>query len=229
MRHFIHVCIYTPSGGVDKNGEWKTSKSKGGFLFPVKEMSPVFRAKFVAELRKKKAEVSQEIYDKLFSKNWVVFSKQAFGTPNSVVEYLGRYSHKIAITNSRIVDIDNEKDRVTISYKNYRNGGKKQLLTLTQKEFVRRFSMHILPKGFTRIRHYGILSGTWKKKHLEQLQEKLNKGNRPKPKETKLHQCPYCKKGKLEPICVFPKNRPPPNISGQIKTHNRQIDRDLQK
>ena len=224
-----HLHCIVPSGGVDRNGEWKRSKNKGGFLFPVKEMSRVFRAKFVGELRKKKAEVSQEIYDRLFSKDWVVFSKQAFGTPNSVVEYLGRYSHKIAITNSRIVEIDNQKDTVTINCKNYREGGKKQLLTLTQKEFVRRFSMHILPKGFTRIRHYGILSGTWKKQHLKQLQEKLNRGSRPKPRETKLHRCPYCKKGTLEPICVFPKNRPPPNMAGRIKTHNRQIDKDLQK
>ena len=223
-----HLHCIVPSGGVEQNGNWKTSKNKGKFLFPVKEMSKVFRAKFVAELRKNKVEFKQEQYDKLFTKPWVVYSKQAFGTPNSVVEYLGRYSHKIALTNSRILDINNQKDTVTFSHKNYKKEGEKQNLTLTQKEFIRRFSMHILPKGFTRIRHYGILSGTWKKNNLEDLQEKLNKSARPNPPEIKLNVCLYCKKGKMEPICVFQKNRPPPNMEKLIKLHNSKITSKLQ-
>ena len=159
-------------------------------------MSKVFRAKFVAELRKNKADIPQNTYDILFKKQWVVYAKQAFCTPNSVIEYLGRYSHKVAISNHRILKIDNKNNTVTFSLKNYKKDGEKETLTLKQDEFIRRFSLHILPKGFTRIRHYGILSSTWKSKNLKALQEKLNteKIIQILPKEIKLGKCPICKK-----------------------------------
>ena len=95
--------------------------------------------------------------------------KKAFVKPQYVIEYLGRYSHKIAISNHRILGINNQTNTVTFSLKNYKKQGKKETMTLAQTNFIKRFSLHILPKGFTRIRHYGILSGTWKKKHLKAL------------------------------------------------------------
>ena len=208
-----HLHCIVPSGGVKQNGRWKKSKNKGKFLFPVKAMSKVFRAKFVARLRKEKLPVSQSVFDVLFSKEWVIYAKRPFKTPKTVVEYLGRYTHKIAISNHRIKSI--EKNTVTFSIKNYRKGGKKEHLTLSHQEFIRRFSLHVLPKGFTRIRHYGILSSTWKRQHLKTLQKQLNKSKTIAKKNSKstLHRiCPSCKKGKLKTILTLQPYRPPPDL-----------------
>lgn len=90
-----HLHCIVPAGGVEENGDWKMSKNKGNFLFPVKEMSTVFRAKFVANLRKKKKDVPQSLYDSLFQKKWVVYAKKAFVKPEYVIEYLGRYFHPV--------------------------------------------------------------------------------------------------------------------------------------
>ena len=153
-----HLHCIVPSGGVTKSGKWKRTTSKGKFLFDVKAMSKVFRAKFVVELRKELPDLPQSLYDALFKKKWVVFAKSAFKTNKSVIEYLGRYTHKIAISNYRIQNINKEDRTVTFSLKDYKKNGEKTTQTLTTKEFIRRFSLHILPRGFTRIRHYGILS-----------------------------------------------------------------------
>jgi hypothetical protein len=207
-----HLHCIVPAGGVSTSGHWKSTKSKGKFLFSVKAMSKVYRAKFVCEMRKSLPHIPQSLYDRLFEKSWVVYSKPSFGHPKHVVEYLGRYTHKIAITNHRILSIDKQKHTVTFSMKNYTKGGKKTTMTLTTNEFIRRFSVHILPKGFVRIRHYGILSGTWKKKHLGELQEQLN--NKKvivvvNDVKTHLNRCPYCKIGTLV-IMIYFDNRGPP-------------------
>jgi len=209
-----HLHCIVPAGGVTKKENWKTTKSKGKFLFDVKAMSKVYRAKFVMELRKKLPNLPQSLYDKLFKKQWVVYAKQPFGRPENVIEYLGRYSHKIAISNHRILNINRYNHEVTFQYKEYRNGGKKSTLTLSNKEFIRRFSMHILPKGFTRIRHYGILSGTWKKDKLFELQKSLTGKNIPRvktPKQTHHKRCPICKKGTLITLLTFSGRGPPTN------------------
>jgi len=153
-----HLHCIVPSGGVTPSGYWKQSQSKGKFLFDVKAMSKVFRAKFVAQLRKELPDLPQSLYDALFKKKWVVFAKRSFKTNKSVMEYLGRYTHKIAISNYRILDINKAKRTVTFSLKNYKKGGAKTTQTLSSLEFIRRFSLHVLPRRFTRIRHYGILS-----------------------------------------------------------------------
>ncbi len=165
------------------------------------------------------------MFDKLFKKNWVVYAKRSFQNTFSVIEYLGRYSHKVAISNHRITNIDNQNNRISFNLKNYKKNGKKEILTLYQKEFIRRFSLHILPKGFTRIRHYGILSATWKKKHLKKLQNKLSKKEKKIKKEVKilLHLCPSCKKGILKTILIFNKYRPPPfGFIEQLGKQNKQ-------
>jgi hypothetical protein len=120
-----HIHCIIPGGFVDRNGTWKLSKSDGKFLFPVKAMSMVYRAKYVALLRTSDMEVEQSTYDTLFKKEWVVYAKRPFGSPKSVVEYLGRYTHKIAISNHRILSIDDHT--VTISYKDYRAEGQNLL------------------------------------------------------------------------------------------------------
>ncbi len=206
-----HIHCIIPGGFVDRNGKWKPSKSEGKFLFPVKAMSKVYRAKYVALLRASDMEVEQSTYDALFKKEWVVYAKRPFGSPSSVIEYLGRYTHKIAISNHRILSIDD--DTVTISYKDYRTEGQKKTMTLSHEEFVRRFALHILPKRFVRIRHYGILSSTWKRSKLTDLQSKL-KGIvltlLPVVLKGTYHKCcPCCKTGQMITLLTFGRRGPP--------------------
>ena len=214
-----HLHCILPGGGVTKSGNWKRSKNKGKFLFKVKAMSKVYRAKFVSEMRKVLPKQSQSLYDKLFSKNWVVYAKRPFGKPENIVEYLGRYSHKIAISNFRILAINEEKRTVTFSLKDYRKGGQKTILSLQTKEFIRRFCLHILPKGFTRIRHYGILSSGWKKEKLPKLQEKMGvkKEEAEEEKVYILRRCPTCKLGKLETVFEFNSRGPPKGYESLIE------------
>jgi hypothetical protein len=215
-----HVHCIVPGGGLSTSGKWRTAKNKGKYLFNVKAMSPVFRAKYVALLRKSELDIPQEVYDQIFKKKWVVFAKRPFSSPKYVLEYLGRYTHKIAISNHRIQDIDVTNRLVTFGAKDYRHGGKKTRLSFTTQEFVRRFQLHILPKGFTRIRHYGILSSSWKKQKLPQLQASLaiKKLQPVDPKEPLQHRrCPTCKKGVLRTIFAFEGRGPPKNWQQLLK------------
>mgnify|MGYP002367319310 FL=1 len=129
-----------------------------------------------------------------------------------MVEYLGRYTHKIAISNHRLISIN--KQTVSFSYKDYKTGGEKKVMTLSHEEFIRRFAMHILPKRFMRIRHYGILSSTWKRSKLRGLQAGLlGKPIELIAKEVKKQSqmaCPICKTGKMHIIMIFGIRGPPP-------------------
>ncbi len=219
-----HLHCIVPGGGVRRSGKWKAAKNKGRYLFNVKSMSSVFRAKYVDLLRKSKIPVAQEIYDKLFAKSWVVYAKQQFHSPKYVVEYLGRYTHKIAIGNYRIKKIDKAKGEVIFTAKNYRKGGKKEVLKLSMHEFVRRFALHVLPKGFTRIRHYGILSSGWKKEKLPALQKMLVAApvKAVEKKPPLLHgKCRSCKKGKLVTIMTFGQRGPPDGWKELLKPGDR--------
>ena len=125
-----------------------------------------------------------------------------------MIEYLGRYTHKVAISNHRIKEVTDQQ--VRFGYKDYRKGGAKKEMTLSNQEFARRFSLHILPKRFVRIRHYGILSSSWKRGKLQALQSDLKiKIPEVKPK-TLLNKCRCCKTGNLVTIAVFGQRGPPP-------------------
>jgi hypothetical protein len=207
-----HLHCIVPGGGLSKSGQWKSAKNKGKYLFNVEVMSPVFRAKYVDLIRKSELKIPQKIYTEVFKKKWVIFAKRPFARPENVVEYLGRYTHKIAISNYRILKIDQEKGQVTFTAKDYRHGDKKIVLTLSTQEFIRRFALHILPKGFTRIRHYGILSSSWKKEKLPELQAALatKKTTVLTTEKPILHRrCPSCKKGKLHTVLLFDARGPP--------------------
>ena len=215
-----HLHCIVPGGGLSKSGKWKRAKNKGKYLFNVKAMSPVFRAKYVALLRKSEADIPQKTYDQVFKKKWVVFAKQPFASPSNVIEYLGRYTHKIAISNHRIQNIDHHNRRVMFTSKDYRRGGQKSTVKLSTQEFIKRFALHILPKGFTRIRHYGILSSSWKKEKLPRLQASLST-KRIVAVQTKaplLHRlCLGCKKGTLRTVLVFDVRGPPPSWQQLLK------------
>lgn len=203
-----HLHCIVPGGGVDKNGRWKNIRTDGKYLFPVKGLSKMFRAKYVEKLRGEKIAL-HSFTQTLFAKEWVVYAKRPFGNTQSVIEYLGRYTHKVAISNSRIKSIEN--GQVSFEYMDYRKNGRKGVMTLQNKEFIRRFALHILPHAFVRIRHYGILSGTWKRERLPKLQRQLGvKLQSPNPqKETLLHRCPHCKTGTLVTIMTFSGRDPP--------------------
>ena len=211
-----HLHCIVPGGGVDENGAWKNIRNNGKFLFPVKALSKVFRAKFCeklkANLKDKFNENQENEYEKirqsLWEKPWVVYAKKPFGSPKSVVEYLGRYTHKIAISNGRIRGIDDKT--VTFDYKDYRQKGIKKQMVLSHEEFIRRFAMHILPKRFVKIRHYGFLSSTWKRIKLKNLQQKLGIQSKEKPLPKPFQpKCSCCKTGNLVTIAMFDLRGPP--------------------
>lgn len=208
-----HLHCIVPGGGLDENGNWKETRTEGKFLFPVKAMSQVFRARFVSGLREFAKEenicLSKSLTDKLFEKEWVVYAKRSFKNPNSTIEYLGRYIHKIALSNHQIVDVENNE--ISFLQKNYKNEGKKEVRKLSVNEFLRRFCLHILPLKFRKVRHYGFLSGRNKKKSLEQARKSLNVEAPPKVDtdwKTVLEKkygvnpdrCPKCKKGQMKTI-----------------------------
>ncbi|OCK51311.1 transposase [Chryseobacterium sp. CBo1] len=218
-----HLHCIVPGGGITQDGSWKNIRNDGKFLFPVKALSKVFRAKFCEKLKlqlslkfdknqtgnyENESENYENLRQSLWEKRWVVYAKKPFGSSQSVVEYLGRYTHKIAISNQRIRKIDAEN--VTFSYKDYRQKGIKKQMVLSHEEFIRRFSLHILPKRFVKIRHYGFLSSTWKRIKLKNLQQNL--GIQPKEKPPpKVFQpkCSCCKVGNLVTIGTFDLRGPP--------------------
>ena len=151
--------MIVPGGGFTKENEWKNCKSDGDFLFPIRAMAKVYRAKFMEKLihflKENKTPIELSLRRKLYDKNWVIYVKQPFKGPESVVEYLGRYSHKIAISNHRLRAISDQK--VSFYYKDYKHGSVTKTMTLEADEFLRRFCMHILPPKFVKMRHYGFL------------------------------------------------------------------------
>ena len=216
-----HLHCIVPGGGIDAKGRWQKIHTKDKFLFPVKGMSKIFRAKYAANLRRQKYN-DKVVIETLFKKDWVVYAKKPFGNPSSVIEYLGRYTHKVAISNQRIKEVN--KDGVTFQYKDYKDKGIKKEMHLSLQEFVRRFAMHILPHRFVRIRHYGFLSSTWKRKKLKDLQKKLGVIVHSNQPATLLHKCPTCKTGTMITIEVFGKRGPPakyllvPNLRAAAET-----------
>lgn len=139
-----HLHCIVPGGGVNKAGNWRNVRADGKFLFAVKAMSKVFRAKYCEKLKVKCLDQYQSLRQSLWQKPWVVYAKRPFGKPKAVVEYLGRYTHKIAISNHRICALDDQQ--VTFTYKDYRQKGKKKTMALSHEEFIRRFSLHNLSR-----------------------------------------------------------------------------------
>ncbi len=212
-----HLHCIVPGGGITPENTWRNIRTDGNYLFPVKALSKVFRAKYCEKLKAHNKVQYEQIRQELWKQNWVVFAKKPFGTPKSVIEYLGRYTHKIAISNRRIKAIG--ATNVTFEYKDYRQEGVKKQMQLTHQEFVRRFALHILPKNFMKIRHYGFLSSTWKRRKLKELQQKLQvEPAKSNPKTGQVRKCPCCKVGQLHTIAVFDQRGPPAWYLGGSQT-----------
>jgi hypothetical protein len=223
-----HIHCIVPGGGLTTNGKWKTARNNGKYLFPTKALANVFRAKFMAGLREKQVLIEQGIARNLFNKQWVVYAIQPFLGPKQVIEYLGRYTHKIAISNHRIKHIQQD-GTVHFTWKDYRHGGKNKLMKITAFEFLRRFSLHILPAGFVRIRHYGMLASKNKAIQLNLARECFNMEHWQKPEEINWKmiisvrmnfipdQCPVCKEGVMKIVEIIDPTRGPPDQ--HIKTN----------
>jgi hypothetical protein len=200
-------------------------KPKPDFFLPVKVLSRLFRGKLIAYLKKackkgklrlpgKIAYLQQEgafndLLSVLYKQEWVVYCKPPFSNAETVMEYLGRYTHRVAISNDRIVKI--HKDQVTFRYRDRNDNDKMKLMALNASEFIRRFLMHILPDGFMKIRHYGILSNRSRKTKLAACKALLGVCHPDSPQNSKEswqelltritgrdpRLCPYCSKGRM--------------------------------
>jgi hypothetical protein len=198
MNH-PHIHCVVPSGGISLDGtRWVSSRED--FFIPVRVLSRKFRGKFLYYLKKeyntnlklkligdaeelRNKSVFQAFIDKLYKKEWVVYCKPPFSSAEHVLEYLGRYTHRVAISNNRIVALEN--GYVVFKWRDYRNNNKQKFMTVTAEEFIRRFLMHVLPSKFVKIRHYGFLSN--------------------RNRVTKLEKCKMILKAKVKKINEFSK------------------------
>ena len=170
-----HIHMIVPGGGLSPDGKWKDRGRK--FFLPVKVMSRKFRGKFLCYLKQAKldfngsqeylAEISQfnSLLSILYNKEWYVYCKRPFKTTSSVLEYLGRYTHRIAISNHRIINYAD--GFVTFKWRDYSDHNAEKIMSLPALEFMRRFLLHALPPQFTKIRHYGFLGSAVKGKKLK--------------------------------------------------------------
>jgi hypothetical protein len=230
----IHLHCVIPAGVLSSNGK-RWIHSRKNFLFPVKALSRVFRGKFIDYLKKAFAkgkltfpmpiaplaneENFLQLINQLWKKDWVVYSKAPFNGPEKVLDYLGRYTHRVAIANHRIVKV--EDGLVTFRYRDRTDGDKCKQITLSAEEFIRRFLLHVLPDSYMRIRHYGFLANRCKKRDLPKCREFL--GLRPEPPEVPsetmqermlrltgldLTECPCCEQGHMMRVAQLPKLLP---------------------
>jgi hypothetical protein len=168
LNYHPHLhCILTAGALSEDATQWRRPKQQR-YLFPEAALGALFRGKFMAGLRALAQELrwpglsALQSIAPLYKKNWRVYLKRPFGGPEQVLAYLANYTHRVAIANSRIREIDEATGKVTITYRDYADGAKIKLLKLSGTEFIRRFSLHLLPPRFTKIRHYGILGNNRK-------------------------------------------------------------------
>lgn len=220
LQYHPHLHIVSPKGGLSlDNTKWVPCRTN--FFLPVRALSKLFRAKMLSAISKafskkqfsfygslKHLDTPKEFKKLLFSStksNWVVYSKKPFGGPNQVIKYLSAYVQRVAISNYRLRSFD--KFNVTFSYRDSKHKNKKRLSTVSTKEFTRRFLMHILPRQFVRIRHYGLFSTATKKLYLPLIKTLLLKDSTTQPNKSTLTTCPQCKEGKLNHLLIIPHRR----------------------
>jgi len=227
LTHHPHLHCVIPGGGLSPDGQgWIACRP--GFFLPVRVLSRYFRRRFLEllvhafdggeleffsalqGLRERKAFL--HYLDPLGEKEWVVYAKAPFAGPEQVLDYVGRYTHRVAISNNRILNIDDGK--VTFKWKDYRDGNAQKTMALEADEFIRRFLLHVLPQGMQRIRYYGLLGNRHRQEKLEQCR-KLLEMEPPTPAKIEvkapsdyrdryealtgvsLHECPLCHKGRM--------------------------------
>jgi hypothetical protein len=179
LAQHVHLHGLIPGGALTAEGDW--CPARGNYLFPKRALSRRFRGRMVSALREayrrgelhrlaNPAEV-EAVLDQLMRTDWVVYPKPCVNHTERVVEYLARYSHRIAISDARIIHVDDE--HVTFRYQDYRDGNRHKVMALEGEEFIRRFLLHVLPKGLMRIRHFGFLANRCRKAKLAQIRTAL--------------------------------------------------------
>ena len=231
MAYHPHIHCIVTGGGLSLNGQ-KWISAKDDFFIPVRVLSRLFRGKFLAFLKQahqdqtltlSKPQLSSDtdfkkLIDSLYRREWVVYCKPPFGSAKHVLEYLGRYTQRIAISNSRILDVQN--DRVYFTYRDRKNGDQVTTMSLPIFEFFRRFLTHVLPKDFVKIRHFGLLANRNRKTALAICRKQLclapvtqTESTPPRSWQERVYQltgkdpmcCPHCNKGRL----IFKATMPP--------------------
>jgi len=234
MDHPHIHCVVT-GGGLSCDGDNWVSCRKG-FFIPVRVLSKLFQGKFLDHLKTRfqdgdlifqggighlgDSHTFEMFRRKLYHKKWVVYCKPPFDGVNGVLQYLGRYTHRIAISNNRIIEADNGK--VSFRWRDYADGDKQKVMTLQADEFIRRFLLHVLPNRYVRIRHFGLLANRKRKDNISACREFL--GNQQTVIKEKVEPetwqeqllricgidvttCPVCKKGKMRQIEILPPRR----------------------
>jgi hypothetical protein len=221
LSQHLHLHCLIAAGAL-ANDQW--IRPRRGFLFPVKALSQVFRGKFLAGLSRafdaarlrldgstlalSEPAPRSEFFARLREKPWVVYAKQPFGGAQQVLDYLGRYTHRVAISNNRLVSVTDTE--VRFRYKDYAHANARKVLALQPDEFIRRFLLHILPSGFMRIRHYGLIANRAKRDKLAAARAALDHQPATPPRQPEsietfwlrvahldVHQCPHCKAGRM--------------------------------
>jgi len=223
LTQHVHLHCLIPGGALTQKDDWHPAKSN--YLFPVRALSRHFRGRMVSALRKaaQQGDLSRikrdgdvdSVLNQLMATHWVVYSKACLNRTQTVVNYLAQYTHRIAISDWRILGI--EGDHVHFRYKDYQDESRKKVMSLSATEFIRRFLLHVLPHGLMRIRHYGFLANRCRKSKLETIRARLNYKTRVDKKETlsktskaisstpgeKSEQCPKCHQGHLQVIYLL--------------------------
>ncbi len=217
-----HIHCIVPAVGITPRGEIKPIGNEGKYLYPVRQLSVAFRGKLLEALKrnlKKKNRLPEfmPIINQCYPKSWVVHTEPSLGNARQVVNYLGQYTHRVAISNSRIKNMGS--NGVTFSYKDYSDNANQKLMTLTGVEFLRRFAMHILPRGFVKIRYVGILTSTYREqvKSLKSNPDIFQLTETRQQRTIRLTgfdpcKCPHCKTGTLHPVELLPRIRSPDNV-----------------
>ncbi len=215
-----HVHCIVPGGALTADGEWNPANKE--YLFPVKVMSEIFRGLFVTKLKKHHEDKElklppsidmDSLLNTLMEKSWNIYAKKPFAGPEKLLNYLGRYTHKIAISNYRVVSCD--ESHVEFKWRDYSDNNKIKTMKLKPDEFIRRFLQHVLPNGFMRIRSFGFLSNACKKKKVAIIQKLLDhtpkEANEKRDAKTLMFEitgkdvsiCPICKQGKLRRVSAL--------------------------
>jgi len=224
LAQHIHLHCVIPAGALSSDKKRWIGPESNDFLFSVKALSKVFRGKFIDHLRKAYIKgdlifagkfLSYESYegfkaliDRLYKTDWIVYSKKPFAGPKNVLDYLGRYTFRTAISNERIKSA--AAGRVTFAYRDRRDGNRKKEITLSADEFIRRFLLHVLPNSYMRIRHYGFLSNRNRKENIMRVKKLLGVSSctEEKPEQNMeelileltgkdISKCPRCKVGTM--------------------------------
>jgi Putative transposase/Transposase zinc-binding domain len=254
LQHHPHVHCVVPGGGLSPDGS-RWIPCKPGFFLPVRVLSRVFRGKFLALIKAAFDQGKLAFHGKLAAladrgefqrrlvasakTEWVVYSKPPFGGPEQVLKYLARYTHRVAISNHRLIAI--EDGGVTFHWKDYAHEAKQKTMKLKAIEFIRRFLLHVLPAGFVRIRHYGFLANRVCREKLELCRALLKDAMTPSgpvdvepasdakgsvEEEPVAHLCPVCGEGRMtiiEILRAIPVNGTAP-VSQEPTTYRAAID-----